>query len=699
MGLFQNLRDALPNSRARKARAVTQEFANQLFSSPICSDYENVFSQVRPMIDEMVSVVPYGIGRNGARKELKETPELAALYDPNDNMGGVEFLDTVFAGWLTEDAIYIHVHMDRRKNVQGYTILPSGSKVTVINGESYWQVQTAEGLKNLYDDEVMTLCYSRNPNNLKGVSPASAIRTYAQIDDLLAQFQKAYLENGAIPASVTIIRASTQEKFNEARRDLEKQLKGAENRNKTLYLWRQFNNDDGTERDQVEVKTIQGNNNTLGIKELVAVINDRLNKAYGVSNFIMGDDSSAKYDNAELSDFQFTRRRVKPALRKFWNEFQHELDRITGGLGYAITFKLDEIELTERKKVEAETAEKNVNNLTKLIASGSKPVAACIALGLNVDKWAPVATGIYSRVLADREQSKQATLTAGLAAAKSAPTTSRPAKALAQQRDHCQHSHASQDYYRPFTEDEKTEKAIFERLMSLARAIFAENQNINLEEIQDQIFDLLENEANAGGQAALEAIAQLADDEVATAIQEMIKNGVSISDTLQERIRERTAELVKDFDQYTREVMRATLESSEGLTAEQIKERLKEVLPDYRAALIARNEVVYAFKSGRLELDESIAQEFNLEIDLVWHTSPEAGAVCPECAAMEGHRTKLGTAFIPAPVDYEKTDKDGNVTEVHSDGWKPSMWNDYGKIPNAHVNCKCYFDEELVRTA
>ena len=145
--------------------------------------------------------------------------------------------------------------------------------------------------------------------------------------------------------------------------------------------------------------------------------------------------------------------------------------------------------------------------------------------------------------------------------------------------------------------------------------------------------------------------------------------------------------------------MRATLESSEGLTAEQIKERLKEVLPDYRAALIARNEVVYAFKSGRLELDESIAQEFNLEIDLVWHTSPEAGAVCPECAAMEGHRTKLGTAFIPAPVDYEKTNKDGTVTEVHSDGWKPSMWNDYGKIPNAHVNCKCYFDEEPVRTA
>lgn len=697
MGLLQNLRDALPN-RTRKAKMVTQEFANQLFSSPICSDYENVFAQVRPLIDEMVSVVPFGVGRNGARKDLKETPELAALYDPNDKMGGIEFLDTAFAGWLTEDSIYIHVHMDRRRNIQGYTLLPAGSKVNVINGESYWQVLTDEGIKTIYDDEVMTLCYSRNPGDLKGVSPASAIRAYAQIDDLLAQFEKAYLENGAIPASVTIIRASTQEKFNEARRDLERQLKGAENRNKTLYLWRQFNNDDGTERDQVEVKTIQGNNNTLAIKELVAVINDRLNKAYGVSNFIMGDDSSAKYDNAELSDYQFTRRRVKPALRKFWNEFQHELDRITGGLGYAITFKLDEPELTERKKVEAETAEKNVNNLTKLIASGSKPVAACIALNLSTDRWAPVATGIYARVLADREQSTSATQTASLAVAES-ESTPESTKAIKNQRDHCQHSHATADYYQPFTSEEKTEKAIFERLMSLARAIFTEDPSIDLEAIQIQIYKLLEDEANSGGLAALEAIEHLVDEDIEAAILEMIKNGVDISDALKARIRARTDELVRDFNSYTREIVRATLESSEGLTKEEIIERLKEAMPYSRAATIARNEVVYAFKSGRLELDESIAEQYQLKIDLVWHTSPEAGDVCPDCQAMEGKRTTLGTAFVPQSVDYEKTNKDGETVMVHSDGWKPSIWNDYGKIPNAHVNCKCYFDEEIVRTA
>ena len=39
----------------------------------------------------------------------------------------------------------------------------------------------------------------------------------------------------------------------------------------TTPMWGQVNNnDDGTERDQVEVKTIQGNNNTLAIKELAS---------------------------------------------------------------------------------------------------------------------------------------------------------------------------------------------------------------------------------------------------------------------------------------------------------------------------------------------------------------------------------------------------------------------------------------------
>lgn len=690
MGLIQVLKDARSRNRKIRSSEVVQEFANRLFASPICSDYENVFAQVRPLVDAMVMVRPYGVGRNGARLDASRTPELALLDDPNEDMGTIEFFDTMYSTWLTEDNLYIHVHKTKGGGVKGYSLLPPDSKVTQVGGESYWQIWTRNGMQIFHADEVMELHYSRNPRTLKGVSPAGAVRVYAQIDDLLAQFEKSYLENGAIPASVTIIRASSRAKFDEARAELESQLKGASNRNKTLYLWRQFNNDDGTEKDQVEVKTIQGNNNTLAIQELVNVINDRLNKAYGVSNFIMGDDSSAKYDNAELSDYQFTRRRVKPALIKFWSQFQHELDRITGGLGYGIDFHLDEPELTERKKVEAETDEKITQNLIRLLEAGAKPSEACKALDLSIDKWLNVAVGIYSRVLADKQAERALAVVQSLSKQTDVVTHKNSHK---QHTSHtCQHN---QDYYQPFSDKEKVERKIFDRLMALARAVFAEDNSLDLEQVQDEIFQLLEEEANKGGAEALDAIAQLVDDETEEAIKEIIRSGGNqISEQLSERLRQRSDYLVQGFDRHTREIMRSVLETEEELTANEIKERLEQVLPFGKAATIARNETVYAFKSGRLELDESIAKRYDLTIELTWHTSPEGGPVCPLCAAMDGKKTLLGKAFTPVPVEVEQ--KDGTTT---TQTWSPSEWNDEGRIPNAHTNCKCYFNETVVRTA
>lgn len=708
MGLIQRFKDARARNRKIRASEVTQEFRNALLSSPICSDYENVFAQVRPMIDEMVTVMPFGVGRNGARLDMARTPELALLADPNEDMGGIEFLDTMFATWLTEDNLFIHVHKNRRGRVEGYTLLPPDSKVTLADGVCYWQIWTSNGMVTYYKDEVMELHYSRNPRTLKGVSPAGAVRTYAQIDDLFSQFEKAWLENGAIPASVTIIRASTQAKFNEARAELEGQLKGAHNRNKTLYLWRQFNNDDGTEKDQVEVKTIQGNNNTLAIKELVEVINDRLNKAYGVSNFIMGDDSSAKYDNAELSDYQFTRRRVKPALIKFWAQFQHELDRITGGLGYAINFRLDEPELTDRRKVEAEIDEKVTQNLIRLISAGSRPAEACKALDLGVDKWLNVAVGIYSRVVADKEAERALAVAPANQKQKQGQLDSTPHTTC----HHCQ----SKDYYQPFSDDEKVEKEIFDKLMKIAEAIAEEDPTLDLDLIKNEIYELLKNEAKRGGDDALEQLRNLVDEDDRKILEEIIKNGgFGISDEISDHLRKRTAMLVDKFDGHTREVVRNVLESEEPLSASEIKKRLKEVLPTGRAATIARNEVVYAFKSGALENDEKAATELGLTVELTWHARHDS-QTCDVCAAMDGQKTLLGQKFtsgvnlregeklingkIVGEAPAGATDEEKRLyTGKTSFGYIQDEWNDDGKVPNAHVNCRCFYTRQVIKEA
>ena len=141
---------------------------------------------------------------------------------------------------------------------------------------------------------------------------------------------------------------------------------------------------------------------------------------------------------------------------------------------------------------------------------------------------------------------------------------------------------------------------------------------------------------------------------------------------------------MRGYSDYTTTVMNEVLTMSEGLSASQIKQRLAEVLPRSRAELIARNETVYAIKSGRIEQDQSLAQKYGLQLKLVWRTSHD-NKVCPVCAAMDGKTTTLGDAF----QDTVETE-DGEVVS-----WDHSTWNDGGRIPDAHPNCRCYFDEVL----
>ena len=663
--------------RKAQARDFARELSYQLRLSPLCSDYENMFAQVRPLIDEMKIVMPYGIGKNGGALPLTRTPELAWLRNPNDEMGWAEFADAMFATWLTEDELDIHVWKNKRDDVEGYTIIPPQTRIYLGYGRWEWQVMTTDGLEVLHEDEVMRLRFSRSPQDLqKGVSPASSVRAWAQVDDLVAQYQRAYFENGAVPATITFIRASTEAKYNATRHELESETRGARNKNKTVYVWRQFDNDSGDEKDQIEVKTIQGNNSTLAIKEIVDIINDRLNKSIGVSNFILGDDSSAKYDNAELSDHQFTKRRVYPALVSFWNQFEHELERVLGGsLGYAISFDLEIPELTERVKVKAEINRIRSESLVNLISAGASANGAVEALGLP-EEWQTAADGIWAKGISGQ-------LNAPISIEYSAPKLLPKAQSKTNKdKKHCT-CHHTLDELPPMTVEERK---VYDLLILLGKSIMAQDNRTDVDATIREMTSLLQDDAQIGAEEGAKALELLANEDVATEIRNILKsNEVYTSEKLKTKISDRTKILVRGYSDYTTTIMNEVLATSEGLTANQIKKRLAEVLPASRAEMIARNETVYAIKSGRLEQDEQLAEKYNLQVKLVWRTSHD-NKVCPVCAAMDGKEATLGQAF----VDMVET-ADGELLS-----WEHSQWNDNGTIPDAHVNCRCYFDEILV---
>lgn len=667
MSIWTRLSDA---TRRRKARNLSQELSYQLYSSPICSNYENLFAQVRPLVNDLKVVFPYGVGRNGARLPMSRTPELDLLHDPNDEMGWAEFADAMFSTWLTEDELDVRVHFDRSK-VVGYTILPPQTRTSLGYGRWQWNVMTPEGEEVLDGSTIMRLRYSRAPRDLeRGVSPASSVKVWAQIDDLISQYQRAYFENGAIPATLTFISASTQEKYLQTRNELENNLRGAKNRNKTVYVWRQFNNDTGQSADQIEVKSIQGTNSTLAIKEIVDIINDRLNKAVGVSNFLLGDDSSAKYDNAELSNEQFTKRRVYPALVSFWNQFQHELDRITGGLGYGISFDLEIPELTDRKRAIADINRIDSESLVNLISAGSRPQAAVKALGLS-DAWGEVANGIYEKALAGEISAPVSVdYSAPKSPEKTADAVPTPDLADAPKHDHCDRS---ADVLPPMTDDEKR---IYNILIELAEQV---QQGAEPDaHWADEIVEVMDKAARLGGEDGAKALELLADDEVSAEIVRVLTAGeVDLSPALSQRISERANTLVEGLVDYTREKTRQILDSPEPMTANELAEALKATLPEKRAELIARNEVVYAMRSGRLDYDKTLADKFGLNIDVIWRCRNDS-LTCETCRALDGTRTHLGDAYAEF----------GRYVE-------PSSWNDFGTIPSAHPNCRCYFDETL----
>jgi hypothetical protein len=123
--------------------------------------------------------------------------------------------------------------------------------------------------------------------------------------------------------------------------------------------------------------------------------------------------------------------------------------------------------------------------------------------------------------------------------------------------------------------------------------------------------------------------------------------------------------------------------AEESWSASEIKKELAKSIPRDRAELIARNETVYAVKSGRIETDKYIEDNYGVKIGLVWKISDDGA--CDVCKAMDGTVVKCGEAF-PDHAEYEGIEH----------YWEHSSWNDGGQCPNAHVNCRCYFDEEII---
>ena len=105
----------------------------------------------------------------------------------------------------------------------------------------------------------------------------------------------------------------------------------------------------------------QNANDTLDLQTVNDVVNNRLSNALAVPDIIRGIDNGQTYANAEQAERAFIENTLKPLCMTVWDKWQFDLARITGGLGYGITFNLDLPTQTDEEKEQTDDQKKRNN--------------------------------------------------------------------------------------------------------------------------------------------------------------------------------------------------------------------------------------------------------------------------------------------------------------------------------------------------
>lgn len=653
---------------------------------PMHDIYDNIFPYVNAISQRFSTVIPYAVTSDG--RELDPAPAaLRALYAPNDTYSCLEFLKFIASGILTQTHVDILIWTTEGPggnitpdNITGYTILPTNSRV-YNDTRSDWYHRVTMDLGDgprQYEftrDETISLSYSRHPDDpTRGVSPAMTIKKWANVDDMIADYERGFFGNNAVPAGMLGIVSENAEDFQRNRTRLEETFRGAGNNNGVVY--NMIPVDPMTHKPSQTSKLawvpFQNSNDSLDLQTVNDVVNARLANALAVPDIIRGIDNGQTYANAEMAERAFIENTLKPLCMTVWDKWQFELDRITGGLGYGITFHLDLPAQTEVEKVQAETQQIRINNLIQLVNMGASVESAAEALGL------PAA---YRRLDLHPTATDTPLLPSSRETTKAAkPADSKPAE-----------THlltATRTYVnRVIQLAKRSQNSLHDDLETIGK------QWIN--DVEDDLIAHLTAYAKKTGLKVEQVITTWAelhpDNPIAAEVQGYTQNDwqklydwtklpsnmetayldhlETIANTSSKTITGKTIDLLTRAD-------------TEQWDARRLRDELARMGNEH-AELIARCETVQAQRLGSLYSARNLSETLGVRLQKVWRTTGDSNT-CDFCRHMEGTDIGLDSTYLPTGASIEI----GGHTYV----------NNFENMttPNAHPNCRCYEDYEVV---
>lgn len=652
---------------------------------PMHDTYGNVFPYVNAIAQRFSTVIPYAVTSDGRR--LNPAPAaLNALYAPNDTYSCLEFLKLIASGMLTQSHVDILIWTTEGPggnitpdNITGYTLLPANSRV-YNDTRSDWYHRVTMDLGNgacSYEftrNETISLSYSRHPDDpTRGISPAMTIKKWANVDDMIADYERGFFGNNAVPAGMLGIVSENAEDFQRNRARLEETFRGAGNNNGIAY--NMIPVDPMTHKPSQTSKLVwvpfQNSNDSLDLQTVNNVVNNRLANALAVPDIIRGIDNGQTYANAEMAERAFIENTLKPLCMTVWDKWQFELDRITGGLGYGITFHLDLPAQTEVEKVQAETQQIRINNLIQLVNMGASVESAAEALGLP-DAYRRLTLHPYTTNTPSLPSARNTTKAAK-------PVDGKPAE-----------THlltATRTYVsRVIQHTRRSQAGLHDDLETIGQ------QWVN--DVEDDLIAHLTAYAKKTGMKLTQVITAWAElhpeNPIAVDIQsytttdwqklydwttlpDNIKTAYEthlheIAHTTSKTITNKTLELLNRADQ-------------EQWDAHRLHDELTRIGNDH-AELIARCETVQSQRLGSLYSARNLSETLGVRLQKVWRTTGDSNT-CDFCKHMEGTTIGLDHTYLATGASIEI----GDHTYV----------NNFENMttPNAHPNCRCYEDYEV----
>lgn len=336
------------------------------YSSFKANDYENAYPSITKITNKFMMIRPYAINADG-EKIAQQVPVINALYHPNILNSSVEFREALALMYLVHPKTHILVWRREgaqilpggnitARNIGGFTFM-EGVVENTVDGKSTYTITQSNGNSATYDDSEVITLRGLNPYaiNSGAYSATRAARKWATIDDYIAQYQKGFFENGAVPAGEFVITAATAQEFKDIVTALKDKHRGAGKNNNIVYTHRPVDPNTGKPvQAQIEWIPFAQPNNQLGLQELFDQANSKIDSTFGVPASIRGVGENNNYATARTDQQNFMVNVVDPIAMKIWTAFTHELNRITGGLGVAISYDIEIPAIEDEEKVKEE---------------------------------------------------------------------------------------------------------------------------------------------------------------------------------------------------------------------------------------------------------------------------------------------------------------------------------------------------------